>query len=395
MDIRKEVVDRFLRYVRIDTQSKEGVEDRYPSTEKQLQLARLLVDELKDLGLEEVQLDQHGYVTATLPQNIPPDTKAASNLPTVGLLAHLDTYPEVSGKNVNPIIHKNYSGGKIVLPQLPDSPILPRDNPELERYKGDDIITSDGTTLLGADDKAGIAEIMTMLARLRSDLSLPHPRIRVGFTPDEEVGNGTKYFDVKAFAADVAYTADGSGMGEVEDETFCADSANIQIKGIDVHPGYAKGKMVNAVRLAAEFISKIPIKHTPETTEGRESYLHPYQITGNVSEAKLVTLVRSFDQEGLDQMKAMLERAKQEVLKNEPRAEIRIDIKESYRNMKEVLDKYPEIVKCAEAAIQQCGMTPVRKAIRGGTDGARLCFVGLPTPNLSASMPVRRGQGIT
>jgi tripeptide aminopeptidase len=384
MDIRKEVLDRFLRYVKIDTQSREGVEDRYPSTEKQLDLARMLVEELEALGLDDVQMDKHGYVTATLPENIPAGTKAADQIPTVGLLAHLDTYPEVSGKNVKPVIHEKYAGGGLKLPELAADPILPEDNPDLENYVGEDIITSDGSTLLGADDKAGIAEIMTLAASLLADRSLPHPRIRVGFTPDEEVGNGTKFFDVKGFGADVAYTADGSGMAEVEDETFCADTALVTVKGIDVHPGYAKDKMVNAVRMASEFVSRIPEDGLPETTDKRQDYLHAYQLNGNVSEAKITTLVRSFSEEGLKKMEDTLERVRKEILEKEPRVKIEIEIKESYRNMKYVLDKHPAVVTHAEEAVRRAGMKPNRLAIRGGTDGARLSFEGLPTPNLSA-----------
>ena len=233
MDIRQDVLERFLRYVKIDTQSEDGVEDRYPSTAKQLDLSRLLVDELKELGLEAVEMDKHGYVTATLPANIPEGVSAAAKLPVVGLLAHVDTYHEVSGKDVKPVLHENYDGGPLTLPKS-DTPISPEDNPDLPLYKGDTIDTSEGPTLLGADDKAGVAEIMTLMALFRSDASLPHPVIRVGFTPDEEVGRGTDFFDVKKFAADVAYTLDGSGMGEVEDETFCADTATVSIKGIDV-----------------------------------------------------------------------------------------------------------------------------------------------------------------
>lgn len=384
MDIEKEVIERFLRYVKIDTQSREGVEDRYPSTEKQLTLARLLTEELRKLGLEDVALDEHGYVTATLPENLPAGTTAAGRVPVVGLLAHLDTYPEVSGKDVKPIVHKNYQGGELQLPGLPGDPLSPQDNPELEQFIGADIITSDGTTLLGADDKAGIAAIMTVLARLQQDRGMAHPRLRIGFTPDEEVGNGTKYFDVKAFAADVAYTVDGSGVGEVEDETFCADSATVTIKGIDVHPGYAKDKMVNAVRLAAAFVERLPEANLPETTDGRQDYLHPYQINGNVSEARITILVRSFSEEGLKAMEQVLQDIRQQLLQQEPRAKLDIDIKESYRNMKYVLDKHPQVVEYAEEAVRRAGLEPQRKAIRGGTDGARLSFEGLPTPNLSA-----------
>ncbi len=384
MDIRTEVLDRFLRYVKIDTQSQEGVEDRYPSTEKQLDLSRLLVDELKQLGLDDVEIDKHGYVTATLPENIPAGASRAEKIPVVGLLAHVDTYPEVSGKDVKPVIHENYQGGDLELPALAGDPIRAADNPDLAAYKGEDIVTSDGSTLLGADDKAGVAEIMTLVALCRADDSLPHPRIRVAFTPDEEVGNGTKYFDVKAFGADLAYTMDGSGMGEVEDETFCADSAVVTLSGIDVHPGYAKNKMVNAVRLAAMFVDRLPTKALPETTDGRQDYLHAYQLGGNVSKVEMTVLMRSFSEDGLAKMKDTLQRVRGEVLEKEPRAQIDIDIKESYRNMKYVLDKHPQVVLRGEEAVRRAGLEPKRLAIRGGTDGARLSFEGLPTPNLSA-----------
>ncbi|HUU01098.1 MAG TPA: peptidase T [Myxococcota bacterium] len=384
MDIRREVLDRFLRYVKIDTQSQEGVEDRYPSTEKQLDLSRLLVDELKQLGLDDVEIDKHGYVTATLPENIPAGAARAKKIPVVGLLAHVDTYPEVSGKDVKPVIHENYPGGDLELPALPGDPIRAADNPDLASYKGEDIITSDGSTLLGADDKAGVAEIMTLLALYRADDSLPHPCIRVAFTPDEEVGNGTQYFDVKAFGADLAYTMDGSGMGEVEDETFCADSAVVTLSGIDVHPGYAKNKMVNAVRLAAMFVDRLPTEALPETTDGRQDYLHAYQLDGNVSKVTMTVLVRSFSEDGLAKMEDTLQRVRTEVLEKEPRAQIDIHIKESYRNMKYVLDKHPQAVLRGEEAVRRAGLEPKRMAIRGGTDGARLSFEGLPTPNLSA-----------
>lgn len=383
MDIRKDVLDRFLRYVKIDTQSADGVEDRYPSTEKQLDLLRLLADELRGLGLDDVELDEHGYLTATLPANLPA-RGSGPNPPTVGLLAHVDTYHEVSGKNVKPILHEDYAGGPIRLPGADELVLTPEQNPDLLAHLHDTIITSDGTTLLGADDKAGVAEIMTLLAQLRSDPSLVHPRIRVGFTPDEEVGNGTKYFDVKKFGPDLAYTLDGAGVGEVEDETFCADTAVVTIGGSDVHPGYAKDKMVNSVRLAADFISRFATDALPETTEGYQDYLHPFQIQGSVSEAKITCLVRSFTEQGLAKMEAELARIRTEVLAAEPRARIDIQIKESYRNMKQVLDQHAQVVRNAEDAMRRIGLEPVRKAIRGGTDGARLCFMGLPTPNLSA-----------
>jgi len=384
MDIRQDVLERFLRYVKIDTQSADGIEDRYPSTEKQFDLLRLLVKELEALGLQEVELDEHGYVTASLPANLPPGTPAAADQVTVGLLAHVDTYHEVSGANVRPIVHEDYQGGPIALPGAADVVLTPEDNPDLAEHKADAIVTSDGTTLLGADDKAGVAEIMTLMALYRADPSRPHPRIRVAFTPDEEVGNGTRYFDVKKFAADVAYTQDGAGVGEVEDETFCADTAVVTFSGVDVHPGYAKDKMVNAVRLAADFITRFPHDALPETTEGYEDYLHPFQIQASVTEAKLTCLVRSFTEEGLAKMEAVLERIKAEVIETAPRAKIDVQIKASYRNMKQVLTDHPRVVEYAEDAMRAVGMEPKRLAIRGGTDGARLCFMGLPTPNLSA-----------
>ncbi len=384
MDIRKDVLERFQRYVKIDTQSADGVEDRYPSTDKQFDLLRLLAEECEALGLEDVELDEHGYLMATLPANIPEGVQAAADLPTVGLLAHVDTYHEVSGKDVEPVLHENYDGGPIALPGVAGKTLDPEELPALREHVGDTIVTSDGTTLLGADDKAGVAEIMTLAALLKSDPSLPHPRIRLGFTPDEEVGAGTKYFDVEKFGADVAYTQDGAGVGEVEDETFCADTAVITLRGIDVHPGYAKDKMVNAVRLAADFISRVPADAVPETTEGTQDYLHPFQIRGSVSEATITCLVRSFSEEGLQQMEAELQRIRSEVLGVEPRAAIEIEIKESYRNMKQVLDQHPHTVEHAEEAMRRVGIEPKRLAIRGGTDGARLSFMGLPTPNLSA-----------
>ena len=384
MDIRQNVLENFLRYVQIDTQSREGVEDRYPSTEKQLTLARLLFEELKEIGVQDLKLDTFGIVTATVPANIPPGTRAAQKMPTIGLLAHLDTYPGVCGANVKPIVHRSYPGGDIQLPGEGNLVLSSTDNPELTRFVGDDIVTSDGSTLLGADDKAGVAEIMTFVRLLTTDTSIPHPRIRVGFTPDEEVGNGTAHFDIKAFGADVAYTQDGSGLAEIEDESFCADSATVSIRGADVHPGYAKGKMINAVLLASEFAQRLPKDRSPESTSGREGYLHGYQIHGNVSDAHLSVLVRDFSTEGLKNLEQYLFAIRDEMQKRHPRASIQVEIKESYRNMKFVLEKIPLVVDYACEAISQAGLTPERKAIRGGTDGSRLSFMGLPTPNLSA-----------
>ncbi|MBL7075092.1 peptidase T [candidate division KSB1 bacterium] len=373
------VLDRFLRYVKIDTQSQEDSKD-YPSTKKQFDLARLLKAELEGLSLKDVRLDKWGYVTATLPANLPPDWGSKKGVPVVGLLAHMDTSPEVSGTDIKPRIHKNYQGGDI---PLKDGQVIKVDeNPELKNNIGNDVVTSDGTTLLGADDKAGIAGIMTALEGMVNDPKIYHGEIRIGFTPDEEVGQGTDHFDVHSFGAEVAYTVDGSTVGEVENETFNAATATFKIMGINVHPGYAKGKMVNALRAASEIVSRLPRDTAPETTEKREGYLHPHMMEGRVEEATVKVLVRDFEMKGMEEKGKLLEKIRDEVTALFPRIKIDLNIKESYRNMRFKLDEDPRAMEYALEAVRMAGIEPKPEIIRGGTDGARLCYMGLLTPNI-------------
>lgn len=370
------VVDRFVKYVKYDSQSAEDSES-YPSTEKQKILAQVLVEDLKAIGLKEAAMDEHGYVTATLEAN------TERKIPTIGLICHMDTSPDVSGEDVKPQIHKNYQGGDIVLPGDSNQVIRQADNPDLKDQIGNDIITSDGTTLLGADNKAGIAEIFEALHYLVQHPEIEHGRIRVAVTPDEEVGNGTKYFDVKAFGADYAYTVDGETAGEIENETFCADAVTMKIHGHNVHPGYAKGKLVNSIKIASEIIGKLPKDGlSPETTEKREGYVHPHHIQGATETTTIKVLIRDFEEEGLKEKEAMLKDLAEAVIKQYPKAKLDFEVEESYRNMKYKLDKEPRTVENAMKAIRQAGMEPKINIIRGGTDGARLCYMGLLTPNI-------------
>jgi tripeptide aminopeptidase len=367
------VVQRFLDYVRYDTQSAEGA-DTYPSTEKQKELSRLLVRQLRELGLADAEMDPHGYVMATLPSNV------EHEVPTLGFIAHVDTSPEVSGANVRARLHPNYNGGPI---QLGDGYTLtPEQSPELLHCKGQTIITSDGSTLLGADNKAGVAEIVTLVERLTADPSIPHGTIRVGFTCDEEVGNGTKHFDVERFGAKYAYTVDGEGPGEVENETFCADSATVTFTGVNVHPGYAKDKLVNAIKAAAMFLELLPKQMAPETTEKRQGYVHPVSVSGSVEEATVKLILRDFDEEPLKRQRDLLGGIIDKVQAAYPKGEIAVGYTESYRNMRFVLEKHPHVVDYAMEAVQRAGLEPRLNLIRGGTDGARLCYMGVPTPNL-------------
>lgn len=375
------VLDRFLKYVQVDTASKDDAEG-YPSTKCQKDLGRMLVKELKALGLEDAAMDKWGYVTATLPSNLPPEE--AEKVPVIGLIAHLDTYPQVSGEDVKPVLHENYDGGDLVLPGDPAQVIKAEENKELKDFVGDTIVTSDGTTLLGADDKAGIAEIMAAVEYMVKHPEYLHGTVKIGFTPDEEVGAGTRYFDVEKFGARYAYTLDGDYPGVVENETFCADGAVVKITGKDVHPGYAKGKMVNAVRAAAYFVQLFREGALPESTEKRQGYLHPHLIEGNVSEVKVHILLRDFEVEGLAEHREWLERAVDSVRGRFPGAVVDLEVKESYRNMVYKLQEHPHVLEYAVEAIERAGLKPIRKAIRGGTDGARLSFMGLPTPNLFA-----------
>jgi tripeptide aminopeptidase len=378
---RESLLNRFLRYVKIDTQS-SATSTTYPSTEKQKDLLRTLVSDLEEAGLEDAAMDEWGYVMATLPSNLPDGHPGRGKTPTVGLIAHVDTYHETPGANVTPQVHRDYDGGDIELPGDPNIVIRAAEEPALVACRGLTIITTDGTTLLGGDDKAGVAEIVELMWRLKEEPGRLHGPIRIGFTPDEEVGRGTEHFDVKKFGAGVAYTVDGSGLGEVEDETFCADTAFVTVIGADVHPGYAKGKLINAVRVMSDIVMALPQHRTPETTEKREGYLHPISLSGNVSEMKAQFIVRDFTEEGLKEIETTLSDAIQWAGRKYPGVRIALEIKESYRNMKYVLAQSPEVVRYAEEAIQRAGLVLKKSSIRGGTDGARLSFMGLPTPNL-------------
>lgn len=377
------LLERFLRYVAIDTTSDENSKSS-PSTPGQLELARLLTKELEELKCLDVELMPCGYVFATVRSNIPKGHPAYGRVPVVGFLAHLDTYFGTPGKHVKPQVIRQYDGKDIVLPGDPSQVIRVSESPNLAQCIGHTIVTSDGTTLLGADDKAGIAEIMTAVAWIQSHKEFLHGDIRIGFTTDEEVGRGTEHFDVKAFGADFAYTLDGGDAGEIEDETFCADTAIVEIFGQDVHPGYAKGKMVNAIRAAATLIEALPREFLPETTEGRQPYLHPYTAQGDVSKVTVKLLVRAFTVEELREREESLRRAISVVEASYPGLRTNLTIEESYRNMRQKLEENPHVLEYAFEAIRRLGLVPRRKAIRGGTDGARLCFMGLPTPNLFA-----------
>ncbi|MGH2460001.1 MAG: peptidase T [Chloroflexota bacterium] len=374
------LLDRFLRYVRVDTQSDEG-SSTYPSTAKQYDLLRLLEAELTSIGCQSVRLDEHGYLTATLPSTL----RAESTAATVGFLAHVDTSPEITGTGVKPIVWRGYAGGEIRLPGDPHQVIGPSESPELRDCVGHDLITSDGTTLLGADDKAGVAEIVTAAAHLLAHPEIAHGVVRLAFTPDEEIGRGTDHFDVQQFGAEVAYTLDGSTAGTIEYETFNADAATVEIHGRNVHPGYARGKLVNSLKLAADLIARLPTDRlSPETTDGRQGYLHPMHIEGDTEFTRIKFIVRDFDRDGLRAAEDLLRRIAADVVGQEARARIEVRTRESYRNMAEILSGRLEIITRAEEAIRRAGLTPRRELIRGGTDGARLTFAGLPTPNLFA-----------
>lgn len=371
------VVERFLKYVKIDTQSSEDSKT-FPSTEKQKNLARLLVKELKALGLKDANMDKYGYVTATLRSNV--DYK----VPTIGFIAHLDTSPDVSGKNIKPILHKNYNGKDIVLPKDKTQIIKVKENPSLKKCKKDTIITADGTTLLGADDKAGIAEILDAFHYLTENPNIKHGTVKICVTPDEEIGSGTAHFNVKRFGADFAYTVDGGVAGEVENETFCADSAIVKFQGKNVHPGYAKNKMINSVKVASYFTTLLKRHQAPEGTEKKQGYVHPNGIKGGVEETELNFLVRDFREEKLKVWENLIKKFAQKAVKRFPGSKFTLEIKESYRNMIYKLNRDKRVVKYAMDAARKAGVKPKLTYIRGGTDGARLSFMGILTPNLFA-----------
>jgi len=372
------VTERFLRYVVIDTQS-DPASSTYPSTGKQKDLGRLLVAELQAMGIGDAHLDQHGYVYATIPAN------TQKKVPVICFCSHMDTSPDCSGRNVKPQLVRNYRGGDITLPADPAQVIRVAEHPALKDQIGNDIITTDGTTLLGADNKAGVAEIMDAAHALVQNPQIKHGTIKILFTPDEEIGRGVDKVNLKKLGADFAYTIDGESAGTIEDETFSADGVTITIEGVSTHPGFAKGKMEHAIKIAAAIVDRLP-KDTcsPETTEGKQGFLHPIGITGALEKATLGFIVRDFTEVGLKEKEVLLEGIVKDVMKGFPRSTYAIEIKEQYRNMKEVIDRHPEIVDYAIEAIRRAGLKPVRSSIRGGTDGSRLSFMGLPCPNIFA-----------
>lgn len=377
MNITHTVTERFLRYVRIDTQSDEN-SPTCPSTEKQKDLSRLLLQELLEMGITDAELDEHGYVYATIPSN------TDKNVPVICFCSHVDTSPDLTGKDVKPIVHRNYRGQELVLPGRPDTVLRPKDHPELKNQIGNDIITTDGTTLLGADDKAGVAEIMDAAHFLMTHPEVKHGKIRILFTPDEEIGRGVDKADLKKLGADFGYTMDGSTVGSLEDETFSADGAEITIHGVSAHPGFAKGRMVNALKVAARFLNSLPQALSPEHTEDREGFVHPYVIEGTAEQVKIQLIIRSFETYVLTEFAAVVEKHLKSAIEAFPGSSCEMKVTEQYRNMKEVLDEHPHIVDYAAEAIQRSGLKLKKGSIRGGTDGSRLSFMGLPCPNIFA-----------
>ncbi len=373
---KQSLIDRFIRYVKIDTQSDDTVSDRFPSTEKQLVLSNLLVKELKELGLTDVTIDEFGYVMATVPSNI--DKK----VPTIGFLAHVDTAPDMPGKNVNPRFVENYDGKDIQL--SPEVAITVKDFPELKHYVGQTLIVTDGTTLLGADDKAGIAEIMTAVEYMVSNPSFKHGPIRIGFTADEEVGRGVDHFDVKRFNADFGYTLDGGAIGELEYENFNAAGAKISIQGRNIHPGFAKDKMLNAIHIAQEFNAMLPSQERPEHTVGYEGFYHLIKIDGAVESATFQYIIRDHCRDKFEARKAFMQNVASYLNTKYGEGVVTLEIKDQYYNMREKVEPVYHVVETAVKAMEAVGVKPLVKPIRGGTDGARLSYMGLPCPNLFA-----------
>ena len=372
------VTERFLRYVTIDTQS-DPESPSSPSTEKQKDLGRVLVTELKAMGVADAHLDDYGYVYATIPANT--DKK----VPVICFCSHMDTSPDVTGKDVKPQVVKNYRGGDITLPGDTSQVIRFAEHPALKNQIGNDIITTDGTTLLGADNKAGVAEIMDAAHFFIYNPDAKHGTLKILFTPDEEIGRGVDNVDIKKLGADFGYTMDGETAGSVEDETFSADGATITINGVSAHPGYAKRKMEHAIKIAAAIVERLPKEGcSPETTSGKQGFLHPIGIDGALEQATLSFIVRDFTEEGLKEKEVLLENIVKDVMKDYPRSTYKFEVKEQYRNMKQVIDRHPHILEYAIEAIRRAGLRPMRTAIRGGTDGSRLSFMGLPCPNIFA-----------
>ncbi|OPY97117.1 peptidase T [Bradyrhizobium sacchari] len=372
------VTERFLRYVTIDTQS-DPESPSSPSTEKQKDLGRVLAAELKAMGVADAHLDDYGYVYGTIPANT--DKK----VPVICFCSHMDTSPDVTGKDVKPQMVKNYRGGDIVLPGDTSQVIRFAEHPALKNQIGNDIITTDGTTLLGADNKAGVAEIMDAAHFFINNPDVKHGTIKILFTPDEEIGRGVDNVDLTKLGADFGYTMDGESAGSVEDETFSADGATITINGVSAHPGYAKGKMEHAIKIAAAIVERLPKEGcSPETTSGKQGFLHPIGIDGALEQATLAFIVRDFTEEGLKEKEALLEGIVKDVMRDFPRSTYKFEVREQYRNMKQVIDRHPHVLEYAIEAIRRAGLRPMRTAIRGGTDGSRLSFMGLPCPNIFA-----------
>jgi len=372
------VLDRFLRYVTYDTQSDES-SHTYPSTAKQLLLLRDLASELQSLGVADAAVDQHGYVMATIPA-----TTAKSTVPVIGFIAHVDTSPEMPGHGVKPIVHRNYGGQDLVLPDDSSAVLRRSEIPALAGQIGNDIVTASGATLLGADNKAGVAEIMTAVEFLMAHPEIAHGPIRIAFTPDEEIGRGTKHFDVHRFGAMCAYTMDGGLRGELEIESFSADAITITFHGRNTHPGFAKDRMVNAIKVAAAFIAKLPPPLSPEATDGYDGFVHPYIVQSSVDRTSVKLIVRDFATAQLAVKEAMLEALARDAVTAFPGSRMEVAIEEQYRNMREILDRHPAVADHAREAIRRAGLEPETRPIRGGTDGSRLSFMGLPTPNLFA-----------
>jgi len=371
------VTERFLRYVKIDTQS-DPTSKTTPSTEKQKNLGRLLAEELKQMGLADAHMDEHSYVYATLPSNT--DKK----VPVICFCSHMDTSPDCSGLNVNPIVHEKYKGGDIVLPNDKTQVLKFEEHEDLKNQIGNDIITTDGTTLLGADNKAGLAEIMDAMHYLINHPEIKHGTIKVLFTPDEEIGRGVDKVDLKKLGADFAYTMDGETLGHIENETFSADGVTLTINGFPTHPGFAKNKMQHAMKIAAEIISLIPKDKTPETTEGKQPFMHPVAINGGLEQVVIKFIIRAFDTPTLNALEAELKGIAEKVISKYTKCSFTFDVQEQYRNFREVLDANPKIVEYAVEAVKRTGVKPVLSSIRGGTDGSRLSFMGLPCPNIFA-----------
>ena len=379
MNFNHTVTDRFLRYVQIDTQA-DPTSDTTPSSEKQKDLSRLLVAELLEMGVSDAEMDEFGYVYATIPANTD-----KPNVPTICFCSHVDTAPDASGTGVKPIVHRNYQGQDIILPDDTSQVIRVSEHPYLKTQIGNDVITASGLTLLGSDDKSGVAEIMDAAYQLLNTPSVKHGKIRILFTPDEEIGRGVDKVNMERLAADFGYTMDGGPVGDVEDETFSADGATVTIQGVAAHPGYAKGKMENAIKIVSEIVSTLPkIKLTPETTEGKEGFLHPVKIEGSLESAKLTLILRDFNNDLLKEKAEILRGVVAKVMKRFPHSKAEVDVFTQYRNMKGVLNMHPEVIENAKEAIIRAGVRPSLGSIRGGTDGSRLSFMGLPCPNLFA-----------